>query len=123
METMRVAVLPRPREVQIEERAIPVPSPEEVLVRIRCTGVCRSDVHYYQIGRIGRYTVERPLILGHECAGEVVAAGHGERSPISVRSMPAFAKMTDGFLYVASANPKVHAEVLSALRIDGIHAV
>ena len=81
MEKMRVAVLRRPGEIQIEERAVPVPAPEQVLVRIRCAGVCGSDVHYYQEGRIGRYIVEKPLILGHECAGEVVALGPGVTLP------------------------------------------
>jgi len=38
-------------------------------------GVCGSDIHYFEHGRIGRFTVDAPLILGHEASGEVVGLG------------------------------------------------
>src|SRR5699024_2366031 len=38
-------------------------------------GVCGSDVHYYEHGRIGDYVVNAPLILGHEVGGQIVAVG------------------------------------------------
>ena len=59
----------------VVERPVPVPGPGEVLVRIASVGVCGSDVHYYEHGRIGRYVVERPMVLGHEAGGTVVARG------------------------------------------------
>lgn len=77
MSAMKVAVLLRPGEIRVEQRQVPEPGPGEVLVRVRAVGVCGSDVHYYKEGRIGRRVVEKPLILGHECAGEVVALGSG----------------------------------------------
>jgi L-iditol 2-dehydrogenase len=46
-----------------------------VLVRVASVGVCGSDVHYFEHGRIGSFVVESPLVLGHEAAGEVVAVG------------------------------------------------
>ncbi len=73
--TNRAAVLHAPNDVRIEERPVPVPGPHEVLVELRAVGVCGSDVHYYEHGRIGPYVVERPLVLGHEPAGVVVALG------------------------------------------------
>lgn len=79
MRSMKAAVLHRPGDVRLEQRPIPDPKPGEVLVRIRAVGVCGSDVHYYQEGRIGVHVVEKPLILGHESAGEVVALGAGVR--------------------------------------------
>lgn len=48
---------------------------DEVLVRIKAVGICGSDVHYYTTGRIGDFVVEKPLILGHECSGEIVEVG------------------------------------------------
>jgi len=72
---MRAAVLHAPGDVRIEERDRPVPGPREVLVQITAVGVCGSDVHYYEHGRIGPYVVEAPLILGHESAGHVVEVG------------------------------------------------
>lgn len=71
----KAAVLYEPFQVGIEERDVPALSPDEVLVKVKAVGVCGSDVHYYQHGKIGRYVVEKPLILGHECAGIVAAVG------------------------------------------------
>ena len=59
----------------LEERATPQPAADEVLVRIHSVGVCGSDVHYYEEGRIADFVVETPLILGHECSGVIVAVG------------------------------------------------
>jgi len=73
--TMRASVLRGIGDVAVEERPVPVPRPDEVLVRITSVGVCGSDVHYYEHGRIGRYVVERPLVLGHEAGGVVAACG------------------------------------------------
>lgn len=76
-ETMRAAVLHGPHVVSLEERPIPRPAPGEVLVRVLSVGLCGSDVHYYEHGRIGDHVVRAPLVLGHEPSGEVVAHGDG----------------------------------------------
>jgi len=65
-------------DVRIEERPVPVPGPAEVLVEVRSVGVCGSDVHYFEEGRIGDFVVRAPLVLGHETSGVVV--GRGERA-------------------------------------------
>ena len=74
---MRAAVLHAPGEVRIEERPAPEPGLREVLVEIGAVGVCGSDVHYYEHGRIGAHVVTSPLVLGHEASGRVVALGPG----------------------------------------------
>src|SRR3954454_11012053 len=74
---MRAAVLQRPGLVTIEERADPERGPGEVLVGVAAVGICGSDVHYYRHGRIGRYVVEQPLVLGHESSGTIAALGAG----------------------------------------------
>jgi len=38
-------------------------------------GICGSDVHYWQNGRIGDYVLKQPMILGHEASGRVVKVG------------------------------------------------
>jgi L-iditol 2-dehydrogenase len=63
--------------IELEERAAPEPGPGEVLVDVRAVGVCGSDVHYYEHGRIGDFVVEEPMVLGHESAGVVSAVGPG----------------------------------------------
>ncbi|MHC4423459.1 MAG: alcohol dehydrogenase catalytic domain-containing protein, partial [Planctomycetota bacterium] len=50
-------------------------SDNDVLLKIEMVGVCGSDVHYYETGRIGSDTVEYPFIVGHECAATVKAVG------------------------------------------------
>jgi len=68
---MRVSVLRAAGTVEVEERPVPRPGPGEVLVAIGSVGVCGSDVHYYEHGRIGPYVVDSPLVLGHEAGGTV----------------------------------------------------
>lgn len=72
---MQTAVLTDIEQFEIEERERPTPNADEVLVAVKDVGICGSDVHYYEHGRIGDYVVEEPLVLGHESAGEVVATG------------------------------------------------
>jgi L-iditol 2-dehydrogenase len=73
----RAAVLYAPGDLRVEERAMPEPGPREVLVQIAAVGVCGSDVHYYEHGRIGSHVVRAPMVLGHESSGRVVGLGEG----------------------------------------------
>lgn len=74
-ERMQCAVLYGIEDVRLEERPVPVPRRDEVLVRVQRVGVCGSDIHYYRHGRIGDYVVEEPMILGHESSGVIVSVG------------------------------------------------
>jgi L-iditol 2-dehydrogenase len=55
----------------------PDPEAGEVMVRLRATGICGSDMHWYKEGGIGSSRAVYPIVLGHEPAGEIVAAGKG----------------------------------------------
>jgi len=77
---MKGAFLYKPGEIRIEEMDIPTPKDDEALIRIKAVGVCGSDVHFFEVGRIGDFVVKEPLILGHECAGEVVEVGKAVRN-------------------------------------------
>ncbi|KAF3041696.1 hypothetical protein E8E12_005346 [Didymella heteroderae] len=69
-------VLKQKDEVVYEDRPIPeLPSPYDVLVKPKWTGICGSDVHYWVEGRIGHFVVEKPMVLGHESAGIVEKVG------------------------------------------------
>ena len=57
----------------IEEVEINKPARNEVLVRVKATGLCHSDLHFIQ----GKYPTPVPAILGHEAAGVVEAVGEG----------------------------------------------
>ncbi len=47
----------------------------DVRIALHTVGVCGSDVHYYQHGRIGQFIVREPMILGHEASGRVIEIG------------------------------------------------
>ena len=49
--------------------------PDDVKVAIKACGICGSDVHYFTHGRIGKFVVDAPMILGHEASGIVVETG------------------------------------------------
>jgi len=63
---------------QMELRDVPEPFIEndtDVLLKIEAAGVCGSDVHYFETGRIGSQVVEFPFVVGHECSASVVETG------------------------------------------------
>ena len=57
----------------IEQVEVDKPWGREVLVRTVATGVCHSDLHV--VDGIGRFPLDRPIVLGHEGAGIVEAVG------------------------------------------------
>lgn len=72
---MKVAVMTGIGQMAFEEREIPKPMANEVLVQLEYVGICGSDLHYYETGAIGDYVVEPPFVLGHEPGGIVVEVG------------------------------------------------
>lgn len=73
--TMRAAFLDAPHQLAVRDTAVPEPGPYDVLVRLSSVGLCGSDVHFWEHGRVGDLVVEQPLILGHEAAGVIAAVG------------------------------------------------
>ncbi len=72
---MKVAVMTGIGQIEYIEAAMPVPKDDEVLVKLEYVGICGSDLHYYENGRIGDYIVEPPFVLGHEPGGIVAEIG------------------------------------------------
>ncbi|KAM8987414.1 sorbitol dehydrogenase isoform 2-T2 [Guaruba guarouba] len=70
-------VVHRAGDLRLENHPIPEPGPNEVLLRMHSVGICGSDVHYWQHGRIGDFVVKDPMVLGHEASGTVVKVGSG----------------------------------------------
>ena len=58
-----------------ENRELPPPGPTEVQVSIQATGLCGSDLHYFNHYRNGDILVREPMTLGHESAGTICAIG------------------------------------------------
>lgn len=72
---MKTAVMTELKKVEIQQRPIPTPADNEVLVKVEYVGICGSDLHYFEAGRIGDFIVEPPFVLGHEAGGTVVEVG------------------------------------------------
>lgn len=72
---MKVAVMTDIEKVEIIERDIPKIGDDDLLIRVEYVGVCGSDLHYYEHGRIGDFIVKYPFVLGHEVAGTVAEVG------------------------------------------------
>ncbi len=73
----RACVLTALKTMEFRDVPMPEPAKGEILMKLEAVGICGSDVHYYSHGRIGDFVVDFPFILGHECAGTVVALGEG----------------------------------------------
>ena len=74
---MKAAVMTGIGRMEFANKPIPNPAPGEVLIRLEYVGVCGSDLHYFENGRIGDFIVKPPFILGHEAAGIVAELGSG----------------------------------------------
>ncbi|MFC2157435.1 zinc-binding dehydrogenase [Acidobacteriota bacterium] len=74
--TMKAAFLTGIGRIEVRDTSPPkIQSEKDVLIRIRAVGLCGSDIHYFQHGRIGDQIIPFPFILGHECSGEVIRIG------------------------------------------------
>src|SRR6218665_273475 len=75
--SIHASVLAPELEVRVVECSTPTPATDGVLIRVGSVGVCGSDVHFYREGRLGDFVVEKPMVLGHEAGGTIVAVGSG----------------------------------------------
>ncbi|BAK47562.1 hypothetical protein CXIVA_15960 [Clostridium sp. SY8519] len=74
--TMKVARFMEPLKMEYREEPIPQIDPTEILIKVKATGICGSDlVYYYGESPLDTADGKGPLILGHETAGEVVEIG------------------------------------------------
>jgi L-iditol 2-dehydrogenase len=69
---MKAAVLHGPEDLRLEERAIPAPAENELLIRVAACAICGSDLRTY---RFGAGNITGPVVVGHEIAGTVVETG------------------------------------------------
>ncbi|KXT05752.1 hypothetical protein AC578_1047 [Pseudocercospora eumusae] len=74
-------VLEKAGSVKYEDRPVPkLKSPYDVIVNVKYTGICGSDVHYWVHGAIGHFVVKSPMVLGHESSGIVAEVGDGVKT-------------------------------------------
>ncbi len=87
---MQGLVIHGANDLRIEDLPTPELGTGQLRVRVRCGGICGSDLHYMQHGGFGTVRVKEPMVLGHEVAGVITAVGAavagfaaGERVAIS----------------------------------------
>ncbi len=59
----------------LEDIAAPTVGINDVLIRVRYTGICGTDVHIYQWDEWAQKTIRVPMTIGHEFVGEIVETG------------------------------------------------
>jgi L-iditol 2-dehydrogenase len=69
------AVMTAVKKMDLIPADIPDIRADEVLVKIKHVGICGSDVHYYETGKLGIHGFKAPLVLGHESAGVIEKIG------------------------------------------------
>jgi threonine 3-dehydrogenase len=77
-----LAVLKRDEHsaISVERIRVPEPGPDEVLVRVKATAICGTDLHIAHWSGIAQSVgVRLPLVLGHEFSGEIAETGHNVR--------------------------------------------
>ncbi len=76
MSNMKALVKAAP-EVGLVMQQVPVPSPgpDEVLIKIKKTAICGTDVHIWKWDAWSAKTVPTPMVVGHEFCGEIVETG------------------------------------------------
>ena len=75
---MKAAVYHGPRDIRIEDVAVPEPGPGQLLIEVSRNGICGSDLHTYVGAARGGATMHVPgVVLGHEFAGTVREIGPG----------------------------------------------
>ncbi|RZJ41723.1 MAG: L-threonine 3-dehydrogenase, partial [Brevundimonas sp.] len=75
-DTMKALAKTRP-EVGLEliDAPIPTPGDEDVLIKVKRTAVCGTDIHIWNWDEWSQKNVPVPMITGHEFSGEIVAIG------------------------------------------------
>lgn len=63
------------RGLWLEDVPVPEYGINDVLIRVKKTGICGTDVHIYQWDEWAQQTIPVPMAIGHEFVGEVAAVG------------------------------------------------
>lgn len=63
---------------------MPEPGPGDVLIRIKRTAICGTDLHIYNWDEWAAKTIPTPMIVGHEFSGEIVEIGSAVTRPLKI---------------------------------------
>lgn len=111
---MLAAVLHGPKDLRVEKIEIPKIGDNEVLIKVKCCGVCGTDPHIYN----GRFPAPFPLVLGHEFSGEVVEVGKSVKNTKVGDKVTADINIACGSCYYCNMGQKLFCEDIVQL---GVH--
>ncbi len=78
MKNMKAMVLTDIGKMELTDWPMPeIDKDQQMLLKVKKVGICGSDVHYYETGRIGENVVKFPYLVGHECSAVVEKVGKG----------------------------------------------
>ncbi len=78
MQTMKALVKARQEKgIWMQEVTVPEPGLNDVIIKIKKTAICGTDLHIYQWDEWSQHTIKTPMIIGHEYMGHIVRKGAG----------------------------------------------
>jgi threonine 3-dehydrogenase len=76
MSTMKALVKAAPEAgLSMQQVEVPEPAADEVLIKVKKTAICGTDVHIWKWDEWSANTVPTPMVVGHEFCGEIVDTG------------------------------------------------
>ena len=118
---MRAAVMEKPHKLVIKKVPVPEISDDEVLIKVRYTGICGTDWSIYT----GKYSADRlPMIPGHEFSGIISRAGRNAKNLQEGDHVTADINMSCGScFYCKRGNPLMCPEFTQlGIHTDGTYA-
>ena len=114
-ETMKAAVVEKPGKLVIKQVPVPEINDDEVLIKVKYTGICGTDYSIYT----GKYSADRlPLIPGHEFSGTIKKVGKNAQNLREGDRVTADINMSCGHCFYCSRGQKLMCPEFTQL---GIH--
>lgn len=70
--------------IWMTQAPVPEPGPNDVLIKVKRTAICGTDIHIYNWDAWASKTIPVPMIVGHEFSGEIVAIGSEVTRPLKI---------------------------------------
>ena len=118
---MKAVVVEKPKKMALKQVPVPEISGDEVLIKVKYTGICGTDWSIYT----GKYSADKlPLIAGHEFSGVIAKAGRNAKGPKEGDKVTADINMSCGHCFYCQRGFKLNCPAFSQLgiHVDGTYA-
>ena len=114
-QTMKAAIIEKPEKLVVKEVPVPEVLDDEVLIKVKYTGICGTDWSIYT----GKYSADRlPLIPGHEFSGIIVKAGKNAKQLKEGDRVTADINMSCGSCFYCKKGLKLMCREFTQLGIE-----